>query len=99
MDVGLLLLINFISVPFLYEAEALGVDSKEFPKIAELLRLRVTRSERWFFGYCIFLFIFSLVVIAPSASGRSHDVGVFLFFLIFLIQAFLWAFVVFRINK
>lgn len=99
MDVGLFLLVNLVSIPFMCEAEALGVRSGRFPRIIDLLKFKISRSERWFLGYCVFFLIFFIIVMAPSASGKSHDAGALLIFLVLLAQVLLWVFVVYRIRN
>ena len=99
MDIGFLLFLNLITIPFLYEAEVLGAKIQKFPKFLDLIKLRTTRSSRWFFGYCVFLVIFSIVGLAPSESGKPHSASISSIVFSFLIQVCLWVFVAHRINK
>jgi hypothetical protein len=73
MSIGLLLVLNFLTIPFLQEAEELGKRKGKFPNLFEIVYLKNTLKQRWFKLYCFFMVIFLAIAIAPTASGKSYS--------------------------
>lgn len=99
MDIGMLLVINLISIPLIYEAEVLGVKLGKFPSAVSVLRLKNALETRWIKLYGIFLFIFILISLVPSRSGKSYSAGYGLIASLILIQVVLWLFVLYKIQN
>ena len=99
MDIGLLLTLNFLIVPFIYEAEVLGIELSRFPNIVDILKLKKSLRTRWIKSYGVFIIIFIIFVFAPTASGKSYQAGFWLIISIILIQIVLWLFVVHKIRN
>lgn len=99
MSIGLLLILNFISIPFWQEAEELGKKMGKFPPIFNVIQLKNTLSQRWFKLYCVFLTIFLTVALAPSASGKTYAVSYTLIIGILCVQLVLWILVYFKISR
>lgn len=99
MSIGLLITINLLTIPFLGEAEELGKKSGKFPSFIEIFRLRKTLGQRWFKFYCVLLFIFLAIALAPTASGKTYPAGVGLIIAVACLQLILWAFVYLKISK
>lgn len=99
MDIGLLLTLNFLMVPFIYEAEVLGTELSKFPNIADILKLKNSLKTRWIKYYGIFITLFIIFSFAPTASGKSYQAGFWLIISIILIQIVLWLFVVHKIQN
>ncbi len=76
MDAILLLIaINFLSVPFLQEAEAQGHRLRRFPHLLHILRLAHVRKSRWLLSFCAFtVFLFVLVVARGQGAGIDGQV-------------------------
>lgn len=99
MDIGLLLTLNFLSIPFIYEAETLGKESNEIPSFVSILKLKNTVKTRWIKLYAIFVFIFIAIALSPTESGKTYRAGWGLIGLILLIQLILWGIVIQRIRN
>jgi hypothetical protein len=99
MDVGLLLLLNLSTAPFLFEFEKLGCRANVRPSLAATLRLSNFRRARWALGFAVFWAIFLALVLAPSASGVRHQASIGLVLVLLAIQAALWVFVVLRTKR
>lgn len=54
MSIGVLLFLNLLTVPFLYEAEVLMSGGKKAPHVSEIVRLRATKTARWTKGVSCF---------------------------------------------
>jgi hypothetical protein len=90
MDAILLLIaLNFLSVPFLQEAEAQALRLQRFPDPLRILRLAHVRKTGWFRPFCaLTAFLFILV----AARGKSDGVdGQLLALHTAIIQAVLWS--------
>ncbi len=72
MSVGLLIILNLLTIPFVHEAETIGKAKGSFPTLLELLKLSNCFRTRWFYGYLFILLIFILLELVPSASGSTH---------------------------
>ena len=99
MSIGLLLVLNFLTIPFLQEADELGKRTGKFPAFIEIFYLTNTLKQRWFKLYCFFMVIFLAIAIAPTASGKSYSAGVGLVLTVLVVQVILWVFVYLKISK
>jgi hypothetical protein len=99
MSIGLLLGLNFLTIPFLQEAEELGKLTGKFPNLVSIIYLKNTLKQRWFKLYCFFMAIFMAIAIAPTASGKSYPVGLGLVSIVLVVQVVLWVFVYLRVSK
>ena len=99
MSIGLLLVLNFLTIPFLQEAEELGKRKGKFPAFIDIFYLRNTLKQRWFKLYCIFMLIFLAMAFAPTASEKQYPAGLGLILSVLAVQAMLWLFVHFKISK
>ena len=99
MSIGLLLTINFLTIPFLQEAAELGTRTNRFPTLVDIIRLRLTLKQRWFKLFCIFMVIFLAIVMAPTRSGNTYVAGYGLIFSILVIQVILWALLYLKITS
>lgn len=99
MDVGMLILLNFLTIPFICELEILGSRLKAVPTFFELIRLRAVRSSRWVWGYLVILTLFAILTIAPSASGRSYEASGWFILFVVILQFALWGGVFFKILR
>ncbi len=100
MSVGLLIIINLLTIPFVYEMETLGAASGNLPKLLEILKLTNFFKTRWFYGYFIILFLLLSLWLAPSRSGSTHVASYRLIGSILIIQLLVWGVVIYRIfNK
>ncbi|MFA9439308.1 hypothetical protein ACDA63_06680 [Uliginosibacterium sp. sgz301328] len=99
VEIGILLIVNFLSIPFIGEAEKLGVAQKRFPSMIDILRLSNVRKERWFGLYLIFMVIFSAIALFPSSSDSEFSIEWPLIAKIGVAQAIVWFVVVYRIRK
>ena len=99
MSIGLLLVLNFLTIPFLHEAEELGKRMGKFPNLFEIVCLKNTLKQRWFKLYCFFMVIFLAIAIAPTGSGKSYSAGVGLVLTVLVIQVILWGFVYLKTSE
>lgn len=99
MSVGLIIILNLLTIPFVYEAETLGSAKNDFPRPIEILKLTNCLKARWFYGYLVVLFLFVVLWLAPSRSGSTHLASYNLIGLILLIQTIVWGVVIYRILK
>ena len=99
MSIGLLLIINFLTIPFLQEAEELGRKNNIFPNLIDIIRLKHTLKQRWFKLFAIFMLIFLAIAIAPSRSGNTYVAGFELILALLMIQVFLWLFIYLKITN
>jgi hypothetical protein len=98
MDTLLLLIaINFLTVPFLQEAEAQGRRLQRFPGVPWILRLAHVRRAHWFRPFCILAFFFLAVAAMQTPAGRV-DVSTLLVHFV-IMQVVLWAVVVLSVRK
>ena len=95
MDAGLLLLLNFLSVPFIYEAEEITRRSKSIPSLWSILKAQHALKSRWLKIYGIFLILFLALVCAPSASGKFYAASNGLIFLVIIFQSVVWGLIFF----
>lgn len=72
MDVGLLLLINFLTIPFWSEVEHCRKQASGKVRVSEVLWLRNFMKQRWKWFYLVFLLLFATVLLGPSASGKAY---------------------------
>jgi hypothetical protein len=98
MDTLLLLIaINFLTVPFLQEAEALGRRLLRFPSLPWILRLAHVRRSHWFRPFCILAFFLLAVAGMQAQAGRVDVAALLVHFVI--MQVVLWAVVVLSVRK
>lgn len=98
MDTFLLLIaLNFLSVPFLQEAEAQGHQLRRFPGLLRILRLAHVRGSRWLRPFCAFAFLLLAVVVARAQGGPGDGLVLALDFAI--IQWVLWTVVFLSVRK
>ena len=98
MDIGLLLTINFLSIPFINEAEILG-KNKKFPSFLDILKLKHGIREKWFKLYLIFMIIFISIAFFPTKNEEKFQSDIKTLIFIILLQAIVWGLVYFRINN
>ena len=92
-----LIAINFLSVPFLQEAEAQGLRLRGFPKLLQILRLAHVRKTRWFWPFCGFtLLLCILVMVRGLAAGMN---GQTLALHAALIQGVLWTVIFLSVRR
>jgi hypothetical protein len=96
---GVILFVNFLSIPFINEAEKIGCINRRFPKFLELMQLRITRKERWFKFYLIFLAIWLLLIFIPPKSGRKYEATIEMILTFFVLQVVLWIYVIYKIKS
>lgn len=99
VSIGVLLFLNLLTVPFLYEAEVLMSGSDKSWRLSEILRLRAARAARWTKGYLVFLLAFLAIALAPSASGRTYEAGIELILVVVGGQVALWGLVLARSRR
>jgi hypothetical protein len=99
MSVGWLIFLNIASIPFLAQAEAEGLARGRFPSLFPILSLAHVRRQRWFLGYLVLAFLFFLLAIVPSSSGRVYSASIAMIGAVLVAQVFLWAFVVVKVSK
>ena len=94
MNIGLLLLLNISTVPFLYEFEQIAI--RGISPGASVFALRHFRRARWSWGFGLLWLFFLLLVLAPTAPGKNHTAGFGLFALVLAIQIGLWGYAFYR---
>lgn len=99
MNVGLLIVLFFASVPFLFEFETLGSDPRGTLSLSAVLRLRHFRSQRWAWGFAILFTVLVFLAAAPTASGKSYTAGNRVLFVVALSQIGLWVFAYIRVRR
>ena len=99
MSMGWLIFLNIATIPFLVQAEEEGVAQEKFPSLFKIILLDRVRRQRWFFGYLILAFVFFLLAVTPTSSGKSHVVSTEMVVAVFSIQALLWGFVFLKIKS
>lgn len=99
MNLGILLILNFASVPFIFEAETLGVKLKTFPPLSNILKLKNVLKTRWIKLYGLFIIIMAIILMTPSRSGKSYSSGYVQLSIIILFQAVFWIFVICKIRN
>ncbi|MGH9876380.1 MAG: hypothetical protein ACRD5H_01975 [Nitrososphaerales archaeon] len=99
MNIGLLLAINFISIPFISECEILGRETGRFPRLQDILKLAETRKKRWLKPYLVFLAIFFVIALFPTRSGKDYPASLKLLLSVAAIQIFLWAIAYLKIRQ
>ena len=99
MSVGWLIFLNIATIPFLVQAEEEGVAQEKFPSLFEIILLSRVRRQRWFFGYLVLVFVFFLLAVTPTSSGKSYFVSAGMIVAVLSIQALLWGFVFLKIKN
>ena len=99
MNIGFLLLINFLSIPFLAECELLGKKTGKFPRLQNVIKLINVRVKRWLKLYLVFISIFTLIALSPSKSGKEYPATFELFLVIAVIQILAWSIVYLKIRQ
>ncbi|GAA4352739.1 hypothetical protein GCM10023165_42410 [Variovorax defluvii] len=99
MDAILLLItVNFLSVPFLQEAEAQGLRLRRFPDVMRILRLAHVRKCRWlwpFSGLTLCLVVFAL----PRLRGDDIERQLTLALHTLIMQSLLWSVVFINVRR
>jgi glucan phosphoethanolaminetransferase (alkaline phosphatase superfamily) len=99
MSIGLIIICNLFTIPFVYETETLGSIKSTFPSAYEVFKLANFLKTKWFYGYLVLLLLFIILWLSPSRSSSSHPANYTLIGLVLLTQALVWALVVYRIMK
>lgn len=98
MNLGLLLLIILIIIPFMNEAETLGMKAGRFPKFMQIFRLRTTFRERWFKGFIVLFALFTMIALSPTASGKIYTADIYMILKVLGAEIALWSYIAYRIN-
>lgn len=99
MDVGLLLLLNISSIPFVYEFESIGRSEGAPLSLRSVLRLQQFRHTRWAWGFAVLWLLFLALTLAPTRSGASHPAPITLVLLVLAIQVALWLLALVRVRQ
>jgi hypothetical protein len=97
MSVGLLIFLNFSTIPFIHEFVKHGELHEKLPKMHEVLRLKLCLLERWFYWYLVLLFLFFILWVSPSGSGSRHVASIYLIITVVVVQVLAWGFSIYRI--
>jgi hypothetical protein len=98
MDTILLVIaINFLVVPFLQEAEALGRNLQRFPTFPHILRLAHVRKSHWLRPFCIGALLLLAFAVLRAQSGQVEGLTVVAHFT--LMQLVLWTVVALSVRK
>lgn len=99
MTTGLLIVIYFLTIPFLCEAEELSKNRSKYLRFADFLKLKHFFSQRWSIGYFILLFLIFAIAFAPSKAGVRHEASWSLIGSVILIQAIFWGSVIYKFMQ
>ncbi|HEY0845685.1 MAG TPA: hypothetical protein VGE12_09960 [Noviherbaspirillum sp.] len=99
MDIGLLLLLNLSTVPFLTEFEHITCERKQKAKLGEVIALRKFRKQRWAWGFGLLWMLFLTLALAPSASGKTYPVTLKALAAILLLQIGVWGYAAYRAKR
>jgi|GEM_PF-1970982 len=99
MDIGLLVLLNISTVPFVSEFEHITCEHKQKAKLVAVLALRNFRKQRWAWGFGVLWMLFLALALAPSASGKTFPVTPGALASVVLLQISVWGYAAYRAKR
>lgn len=95
MEIGHLIALHILTIPFLQEFESIGREQKKILRIAQVLKLAHFRRQKWAWGYALLLSLVLALVFAPTS--RPHPVNLVALATSLIAQALLWGYSTYKI--
>jgi hypothetical protein len=90
MTPGILIIMYFLAIPFMFEMDVLSRRTGGYPKFWDVLKLKSCFSSRWIYSYAILVLLFVSIELAPSASGKDHRVSAGMVAVVLGVQGVIW---------
>lgn len=93
MDIGILILLNLSTIPFLSEFDYIACVRKARPRIGQVLALANFRQQRWAIGFAVLWALFAALALS---SSKPHPANMSVLGLVLLCQVACWGYAAFR---